>query len=626
MPESDLVKTGIKGLDEILFGGIPRGVILLRGGPAATGKTTLGGAFVYRGARQFNEPGVIVLFEVAPDKLIRDAALFGWDLRELERDGRLKMVFTTRQVFQQELLQADSVLLAEAAEIGARRIFVDGLVRLAEPNGGEPREAFHLLAEGLHRENMTAMLALESTMVGPAAARAPEEFGADTIIQPTIEPVQRAVLRSVEVVKSRGHEYALERTSVRIVNGQGLEVYRRVQAPRSLQREGSAAFDTTSRVATGIPGLDELVNGGYFVASTTLVVGISGAGKSVMALQFIAEGARRRRAQPHDHPGRAAGPGPSQRPEHRDRPAVAHRYAVGPSVVRAATRVRDRPPFRPDRGDRRGLQAPARGDRQPVDLRVEPGRHRAQFSRLLPRHRGADEGAPGHRSLQPREPRNARHVVDDGRIQGQLARGQHHLDELGRAGRYLPARAHGGQDAGNADEPNDPRVRGRERPGHEGAPAAARCRGPLGALRRLPRTQLSRARTACPEGGPRSLLARFFDHGAQRNGLRARRGMDAGPREVRGRDPPGRRALRPRRAPDPWAGASNSPVRASGAGSSHAEHVRGMRSTLPDPDGRGVPDRRRAAAPLRGHRELARAQRRGGRGGRRRVCLDGLPR
>src|SRR6267142_541886 len=229
MPESDLVKTGIKVLDEVLFGGIPRG------------------------------------------KLILDAALFGWDLRELERDGRLKMVFTTRQVFQQELLQADSVLLAEAAEIGARRIFVDGLVRLPEPNGGEPREAFHLLAEGLHRENLTAMLALESTM-GPAAARAPEEFVADTILQLTIEPVQRAVLRSVEVVKSRGHEYALGRHSFRIVNGLGLEVYRRVQAPRSLQREGSAsaAFDTTSRVATGIPGLDELVNGGYFVARTTL--------------------------------------------------------------------------------------------------------------------------------------------------------------------------------------------------------------------------------------------------------------------------------------------------------------------------------------------------------------------
>ena len=73
---------------------------------------------MYRGARQFNEPGVIVLFEVAPDKLIRDAALFGWDLRELERDGRLKMIFTTRQLFQQEVQQAASPLLAEAAEIG----------------------------------------------------------------------------------------------------------------------------------------------------------------------------------------------------------------------------------------------------------------------------------------------------------------------------------------------------------------------------------------------------------------------------------------------------------------------------------------------------------------------------
>jgi circadian clock protein KaiC len=241
MPEADLVKTGIKGFDEILFGGIPRQNIILVAGTAGTGKTTLGVEFVYRGARQFDEPGVIVLFEVAPDKLIRDAALFGWDLRELERDGRLKIVFTTRQAFQRELQRADSVLLAEAAEIGARRLFVDGLVRLPEPNGGDARDAFHLLAEGLHREDLTAMLALESTFPDTAAVRAPEEFVADTIVQLTIEPVQRAVLRSLEVVKSRGHEYALGRHSFRIVNGQGLDVYRRVQAPRSLQREGGAA-------------------------------------------------------------------------------------------------------------------------------------------------------------------------------------------------------------------------------------------------------------------------------------------------------------------------------------------------------------------------------------------------
>src|SRR3989442_796337 len=139
MPEPDLVKTGIKGRDDVLVGGIPRGNIIRVAGTGGTGKTTLGVEFVYRGARQFNEPGLIVLFEVAPDKVIRDAALFGWNLRELERDGRLKMIFTTRQLFQQEVQQAASPLLAEAAEIGARRIFVDGLVRLPEPNGGGPR-------------------------------------------------------------------------------------------------------------------------------------------------------------------------------------------------------------------------------------------------------------------------------------------------------------------------------------------------------------------------------------------------------------------------------------------------------------------------------------------------------
>src|SRR2546428_12511705 len=179
MPESALVKTGIRGLDEVLFGGIPGGNIILVGGPGGGGKTPLGVEFVYRGARQFNEPGVIVLFEVAPDKLIRDAALFGWDLRELERERRLKIIFTTGQVFQQELQQADSPLLAEAAEIGARRIFVDGLIRLAEPNGGGPRAAFPLPAGGRPRADPAAQPGLGGTM-GPAAPPGPQGVRAGT--------------------------------------------------------------------------------------------------------------------------------------------------------------------------------------------------------------------------------------------------------------------------------------------------------------------------------------------------------------------------------------------------------------------------------------------------------------
>jgi circadian clock protein KaiC len=297
MPERDVVQTGIVGLDSILSDGIPRGNIILLEGGIGTGKTTLGVEFVYHGANEFDEPGIIVLFEVSPDRLVRDAARLGWDLPALERAGKLKIIFTTRQVFGQELQQADSLLLEEAAQIGARRIFVDGIPGMAGPSGSdrrlEARETFHILAEGLQRENLTAALAVESTGFGEFRhAALPEEAIADTVIRLRMEEVTRATVRSIEIVKSRGHEFQMGRHSFRIVDGRGMEVYRRVQAPRAV-RDQAAAFDPSSRVTTGVPGLDALVNGGYFLGSTTVVAGISGVGKSVMGLQYIAEGARR---------------------------------------------------------------------------------------------------------------------------------------------------------------------------------------------------------------------------------------------------------------------------------------------------------------------------------------------
>jgi circadian clock protein KaiC len=294
MAERDLVKTGISGLDDILTGGIPRGNVILLEGAIGTGKTTTGVEFVYRGASQFGEPGIIVLFEVSPEKIVRDATELGWDLAALEQQNRLKIIFTTRSVFRQELQQADSLLLDEAAKMGARRIFVDGVAGVIGGAGGqEPRDAFHVLVEGLNRENLTAVLALEaSALNGHHSAGLPEESIADTVVRLRMEDVSRATVRSIEIVKSRGHDFQMGRHSFRILDGQGIQVYRRVQAPRKATRDRAAAFDPTTRVTTGIPGLDEIVNGGYFLGSTTVVAGISGVGKSVMALQYIAEGAR----------------------------------------------------------------------------------------------------------------------------------------------------------------------------------------------------------------------------------------------------------------------------------------------------------------------------------------------
>ena len=295
MPESDLVKTGIAGLDAILSEGIPRGNVVLVEGAIGTGKTTLGAEFVYRGATLFDEPGIIVMFEISPDKLVRDSARFGWDLPALERQHKLKIVFSTRQVFWQELQKPDSLFLEEAAKIDARRIFIDGVAGVVgRVDGMESRDAFHVLVAGLERENLTAILAVEASMLeGDKASTRPEESIADTVIRLRTEDVSRATVRSIEIVKSRGHDFQMGRHSFRIVDGSGIQVYRRVQAPRRGSRDRAAAYDTTTRMPTGIPGLDDIVNGGYFLGSTTVVAGISGVGKSVMALQYIAEGVRR---------------------------------------------------------------------------------------------------------------------------------------------------------------------------------------------------------------------------------------------------------------------------------------------------------------------------------------------
>jgi circadian clock protein KaiC len=297
MAERDLIRTGIRGLDVILSGGIPRGNVILLEGSIGTGKTTFGVEFVYRGASEFDEPGIIVLFEVSPDRLVRDAAELGWDLPALEQARKLKIIFTTRQVFSQELQQADSLLLEEAAAMGARRIFVDGVAGVSAGNGPaavvDARDTFHVLTEGLQRENLTAVLAVEAAALSQhATIGLPEESIADTVIRLRMEEVTRATVRSLEIVKSRGHDFQMGRHSFRIANGRGMEVYRRTQAPRP-SRDEAAAFDPTTRITTGVPGLDALVNGGYFLGSTTVVAGISGVGKSVMGLQFLAEGARR---------------------------------------------------------------------------------------------------------------------------------------------------------------------------------------------------------------------------------------------------------------------------------------------------------------------------------------------
>ena len=80
------------------------------------------------------------------------------------------------------------------------------------------------------------------------------------------------------------------RHTLQINGGKGLEVFRRVQAP--VFHPAEQPTSSAKRSVIGVPALDALIGGGLFDGSTTMVVGISGAGKTVLAPQLLLEGAK----------------------------------------------------------------------------------------------------------------------------------------------------------------------------------------------------------------------------------------------------------------------------------------------------------------------------------------------
>ena len=302
MSKEGLIKTGVRGLDEILLGGIPRTNVVVLQGVTGSGKTLMGLEFIYNGITQYGEPGIIVVFETSPNKLVRDAAGFGWNLDELQDQKKLQIVFTTPQVFDQELRSADSLLLETANEMGAKRIFVDGIgmlnrdVDASKAERGGYRELLQQLIESLNRESLTAILSLElGSAPNSMATVEMTDFLADTVIELGRERKGRRMQRSLEVLKSRGQDYESGEHTLHIRGGQGLQIYRRVQAP---SRTGSKQpTSSTMRSVIGVEAVDTLIGGGIFDGSTTMVVGISGVGKTVLGTQILREGALKQRTK-----------------------------------------------------------------------------------------------------------------------------------------------------------------------------------------------------------------------------------------------------------------------------------------------------------------------------------------
>ncbi len=288
-------RIGISGLDEVLMGGINQNnIILLEGSPGA-GKTTLGLEFIYRGAMELDEPGLIVSFELGPQKLMRDAAGFGWDFASLEKKKKVKIVYTSPSVILDELQSPDGVLAEQIREIGAKRLLLDGITPLQifgdSLNGRPFRDSLHVLVESLQRYGVTAMLTREvATRNGDAGQNhGHERFVCDTIITLSAETKRRGIHRYLEVSKSRGQDFIGGQHTFRIEGGKGVQIYRRTQSrPKEFNQQATSSH----RTSTGNPALDTMMGGGLYDGSVTLVVGISGTGKTVSGIQFLDQGVK----------------------------------------------------------------------------------------------------------------------------------------------------------------------------------------------------------------------------------------------------------------------------------------------------------------------------------------------
>jgi len=205
--------TGIKGLDEMAGGGfIPGSMVLVRGAPG-TGKTSLALQFLIHGATKHNEPGLFISFEEFPSSFLRDAAGLGWDLKEIEADGNLHLMFTSPEVFLASLESPESSLNKLILDVGIRRLALDSVSHFNRLTS-DPQELRHIytsVSNGLRREGITSMLLGEEARAGYRRAfQGGLSFIVDAIVLLRYVEIESAMQRAITVLKMRGSDHAKE--------------------------------------------------------------------------------------------------------------------------------------------------------------------------------------------------------------------------------------------------------------------------------------------------------------------------------------------------------------------------------------------------------------------------------
>lgn len=279
-------QTGIRGLDEITGGGLPKGRPTLICGGAGCGKTLLAMEFLVRGATQFNEPGVFMAFEETTEDLTKNVKSLGFDLKDLIARKKIALEFVYLGDSKVEAsgefnLDGLFIRLGHAIDsIGAKRVVLDTVeslfFSLSSPHilRAELRRLFRWLKE----KGVTAIITGERGD-GRLTRQGLEEYVSDCVIVLDHRVSDQVSSRRLRVVKYRGSTHGTNEYPF-LIDEDGISVL----PITSLGLQQTAPI---SRIPSGVPRLDAMLGGaGYFRGSGVLVSGTAGTGKTSLAVLF----------------------------------------------------------------------------------------------------------------------------------------------------------------------------------------------------------------------------------------------------------------------------------------------------------------------------------------------------
>lgn len=282
-------RTGVPGLDDILLGGLSTGRIFLLEGSPGTGKTTMALSFLREGAK-LGERGLYITLSETRQELVAGAESHGWNLDDIDIFEVVPPESLLDADQHQSLLYSSDLELGETTKIifdaverfKAQRVVLDSLseIRLLAQSSLRYRRQILALKHYFARHGSTVLLLDDLT--ADTLDKTVHSVAAGVIRLEEMTPDYGAERRRLRVIKYRAQSFRGGFHDFIIRHG-GAHVF-----PRLVAAEHRRDFSRVP-VASGIAGLDALLGGGIERGSSTLLLGPTGAGKSLITLQFVAQ-------------------------------------------------------------------------------------------------------------------------------------------------------------------------------------------------------------------------------------------------------------------------------------------------------------------------------------------------